>query len=488
MKIAKPNMLKLQRFNFIVLLLLSSTVCAQDVDSTINNLQQLPTKYLTNIDQKVSKYSKRITGKTEKTLIKLSKWESKIHAILLKTSPTTAECLFANKQLTFASLLEHFKKGENLALQYQQTYNKYQDDLSTSLKYISQQKEELNNRIINKAKVTNNKLKQLSSVEDNSEAVSTFIKDRKKQIRQQALQQLGKSRYFTKMNKESYYYIETLQNYKDNFSTSEKSEATVKGILEKIPGFDKFCAGNSQLAGMFASTTSFPNLSSGSSVPIVNGIPSRTALQNFMEVGLPSLNANPLEKLQMPDVKETADAWKEKITNLLAVEKKKELDFTPNNQHSKPFKKRIEYGFDFQFRQSEWNHPTVANIAGKIGYKFNDKISAGVGLNYLLGLGKGWDKLLISNEGLGIRTYLKLKIKKGFDVQGGSEWNHQKFLTFRQLKVEENWQQAALIGVAKNYSLTKKMKGSIQLLYDFLANQHLPASSPVVFRFGYGFN
>ena len=93
MKITNPKALRLQLFNFIVLFLLSSAVCAQNIDSTINNLQQLPTKYLKNIDEKVAKYSKRITGKTEKTLIRLSKLESKIHNILLKTSPATAERL-----------------------------------------------------------------------------------------------------------------------------------------------------------------------------------------------------------------------------------------------------------------------------------------------------------------------------------------------------------------------------------------------------------
>jgi len=479
---------KLQLFTFIVLLITSASACAQKVDSTIDNLQQIPSKYLKNIDKKVTLYSSQITGKTEKTLTRLSRWETKIHTLLLKTAPATAERLFGNNQPTFASLLAQYKKGEALGLQYQQTYNKYQDDLSTSLKYISQQKDELNASVINKAKANAGKLKQLSSEQDNSEAISAFIKERKKQIRQQAIQQLGKSKYFTKMSKESYYYTETLQNYKEHFSTSEKSEETVKGILGKIPGFDKFCAGNSQLASMFASPSSFPGLSSGSSTPIVNGIPSRAALQSFMQTAMPGLNTNPLEKLQVPDVKEAADAWQEKITGLGGLGKKEVPEFKPNNQHSKPLKKRLEYGFDFQFGQSENSHPTVANISAKIGYKFNDKFSSGIGLNYVLGLGRGWDKLRLSHEGLGIRTYVKMNIKKGFDVQGGSEWNHQKFLNLRQLKVKEQWQQAALIGFAKNYSLKKKLKGSVQLLYDFLANQHLPLSSPVIFRFGYGFN
>ena len=55
----------------IVILLFASTYCEAQVDSTIEALQKIPTKYISAIDNKIDKYSNRITSKTEKTLTKL---------------------------------------------------------------------------------------------------------------------------------------------------------------------------------------------------------------------------------------------------------------------------------------------------------------------------------------------------------------------------------------------------------------------------------
>ena len=66
---------KLPLINFIFLLLLGTKGYAQTIDSTINNLQRLPAKYITGINKKVTQYTSRITTKTEKTLTKLSRWK-----------------------------------------------------------------------------------------------------------------------------------------------------------------------------------------------------------------------------------------------------------------------------------------------------------------------------------------------------------------------------------------------------------------------------
>jgi hypothetical protein len=473
----------------IFLLLSGTTACAQkNIDSTLDNLQQLPKKYLTGINKKVSQYTSRITGKTEKTLTKLSRWENKIKGLLQKASPETAERLFGNNQLTFTSLLQQLKQGENILLQYQAPYNKYTDDVTTSLKYLAQQKEYLDSNIIKKVRNTKLKMEQLATEEDKAAAMQQFIKERKKMLVEQAYKQIGQSKYLTKINKESFYYFETLKNYRELFNDSKKAEETAKNILNKIPAFTKFCAQNSQLAGIFSPSSLFPSLVSGNSIPIVNGIPPRAALQSFMQTNVPAITSNPTQQLQIPDFKNEAGSLRKKINELGGMGNKEMPDFKPNSQHIKPFNKRLEYGTDFQFNQSINTKPAVVNFAVKIGYKINDNSTAGIGISYVMGLGRGWDKIKISSEGIGLRTYVKWKLTKGLDIQGGAEWNHLNFTDIRQLKIQNQWQRSALIGIAKNYAVSKKMKGSLQILYDFLASQHLPVSQPLVFRFGYGFN
>ncbi len=105
-----------------------------------------------------------------------------------------------------------------------------------------------------------------------------------------------------------------------------------------------------------------------------------------------------------------------------------------------------------------------------------------------MGLGKGWNNIRFTNEGIGFRSYLKMKLKKSFDIQGGSEWNYYtQFKNIEQLKDFKAWQQSALLGLSRNYQVSKKLKGNIQLFYDFLYNDHTPRTQPFLFRIGYGF-
>lgn len=71
------------------LILLPLCYCYAQTDSVLQQLQNLPIKYLKATEKKASVYSKRITGKTEKTLMKLSMWERKIQSLLEKVHPET---------------------------------------------------------------------------------------------------------------------------------------------------------------------------------------------------------------------------------------------------------------------------------------------------------------------------------------------------------------------------------------------------------------
>jgi len=99
----------------------------------------------------------------------------------------------------------------------------------------------------------------------------------------------------------------------------------------------------------------------------------------------------------------------------------------------------------------------------------------------------GWKDIRLSSESVGLRSYLKTKLKGSFAVQGGAEWNYMtKFSKIEELKNYSSWQTSALLGLVKSYKIGKKVNGNVQLMYDFLHNQHVPATQPVLFRIGYG--
>ncbi len=303
-----------------------------------------------------------------------------------------------------------------------------------------------------------------------------------------SLPNIGRDKHLVKINKEAYYYVEALSKYKQIFSDPKKVEEIVLKFLNNIPAFRNFAEQNSPLSTLFASLGSLPSLSTVASTPIINGLPSRASLQQYMQANIPSLTKlNPVEQIRnkLPEIQPELNKLKKAANDLSGMKNKSLKDFKPNSQRNKPFVKRLEFSTDLQFGKSTNYLPATTDIAVKAGYKLNDKSSTGVGINYKMGLGNGWNKIKISSEGLGLRTYLKWKVKGSLDIQGGSEWNYMLQKT-EQLKYMNVWQQSALIGLSKQFKAVKKMKGNIQVLYNFLYNKQ-PNKQPLVFRFGYGF-
>lgn len=482
--------MSLLRLFILTVLLALSNHCEAQIDSTIEFIQKIPAKYISRIDNKIDKYSNRITFKTEKTLVKLSRWENKIKSMLEKVSPETAARLFSNGQMTFSTALQKLKEGKAVVEGYKTKYNEYSDKLTTSIKYLDEQKDKLNKNIIGPLNKAKQKLNELEKDVANTEAIEQFIKERKNELIDEVVKYIGKSKYLQKINKESYYYVETLRNYKEIFSDKKKVEELAFKILNKIPAFQKFAEKNSMLAGLFAPSSSFTSLSrSGSSIPVVNGLASRASLQQFVAMNTAlSAGSNPFDQIrkQMTDVSSPLNEWKNKLSKLGGMGNKNLPDFKSNSQRTKTFRQRLEFGTDLQFGKRVNYMPATSDIGIKVGYKLNDKSSAGIGVNYKVGLGKGFNNIKITSEGLGLRTYLKWKVKNLFDVQGGSEWNYMlRFSKIEQLKNSKAWQQSALIGLSRSYNVSNKLKGNIQILYDFLYSTHLPRTQPLVFRFGY---
>lgn len=468
------------------LLLCNSAICEAQLDSTIESLQKIPVKYLSSIDNKIDKYSNRITNKTEKTLVKLSRWEEKVKSILEKVSPETAQKLFGTNQLTFSAALQKLKEGKAVIEGYKTKYNEYRDKLTTSIKYLEEQKDKLNKDLINPINTVKKKLNDLEEDVSNTEAVEKFIKERKKQLLNEAVKYIGKSKYLTKIDKEAYYYVETLRNYKELFSDKKKAEETAITILNKIPAFKEFAQKNSMLASLFgsgANNGAIPNLAGLQTRAGVN-----TLIQERLAMGGP--NAREAFSQNMQQAQAELNNLKDKVLKAGGSSSETQIpDFKPNTQKSKTFLQRLEYSSNFQFAKNNSLVPTTADIALSVGYKLNDKSIIGIGASYKMGLGS-IRHISITHQGIGLRSFIDWKLKKQFFATGGFEMNYNaQFKNISQLKNDTDWQQAGLVGVTKKLNIkTKFFKGSsVQLLYDVLHRQHIPVSQPVLFRIGYSF-
>ncbi len=453
----------------------------------VEKLVQLSGKYLQSTNKKVAKYNEAVYGRMTKTLTRLAKWEARVKRVLDKTSPASSARLFGNNQLTFSTLLEKLRQTKTLTDQYTGKFNHYADKLKGRLDYLEEQKSKLASSVQTQLKAADSAVGMLTNASNQAEFLDEFIKERRQQLIQEALQHVGKTRFFKKLNKESYYYTEALTNYKAVLADPKKTEQLVASVLSKIPAFKKFAAQHSQLAGVFAPLGAFGG-GGGGSTPVVNGLASRTDVQNALAASGADASAL-LDQMQAkPPV---SPASLDQLTDRLPLGGKqgeKEIPgFTPNSQRNKTFRQRIEVGSDFQFGKSHQLLPTTATTGLTVGYKINDKSSAGIGMNYLLGLGNGWQNIRLTSEGIGFRSYVKWKFKGSFYLQAGGEWNYMmRFAGIEELKKARNWQQATLIGLSKQYMISKKVKGNVQLLYNLLHYQNQPRTQPLVIRLGYG--
>ncbi len=477
----------LPRLLILGVTILTSQFCEAQADSTLEALQQIPAKYITAVDQKIDKYSNRITHKTEKTLAKLSRLENKIHTLLQKVNPDAAARLFGNNQTTFANLLQKVKDGQAIAQNYKSRYDSYRDKLTTSLKYLENQKDNLKSTVIKPLNDASKKLSALEQDVNNSEAVEKFIKERKKQLLDEAIKYIGNSKYLTTINKEAYYYVETLRNYKQLFSDKKKAEETALGLLNKIPAFQKFFRENGRLASLFGISINDPGAQS------VAGMQTRESVNAMIQQRMTSGGPNGAQYISenIHQAHNEFDNLKRKIANAGSGNSDANIpSFKPNTQKTKTFLQRLEFGTNFQFAKNNSLVPTTADLGLSLGYKLNDKSIVGIGASYKMGLGS-IQHLAISHQGIGVRSFVDWKLKKQFFVTGGFELNYNaQFRNIEQLKSYNDWQKAGLIGLTKKIQIqTKWAKGSkMQLLYDVLHKQHIPASQPVVFRIGYDLN
>lgn len=456
-------------------------------DSIANSIGAIPKKYLKQINDKADKYSSRITKKTEKTLERLCRWEEKIHKLIEKASPETAKQLFSNDQVSFASLLKTVKEKQSLVTAYKAKYNGYLDTLSTSLQYIQQQKEKLSNDLLQPVTNTGQKIKELTEKADTIEIVQELIKERKKQLMEAGMQYLGKSKYLSKINKETWYYVETMKNYKEIFSDAAKAEKTAREVLDKIPAFQQFINENGLLASMFGIS------GTGDDLQDIAGLQTRGDMQEQLNstIAAGGSDAQQMISSNIQNARQQLNNLKDKVNKLGGDNSDVNTPgFKPNTQKTKTILQRLEYGTNIQFAKNNELVPSTADLGLNVGYKLSDKSVVGVGASYKLGLGS-LDKISFTHQGIGLRSYIDWQLKRNFFLSGGFEMNQQAQLNNVEALHDYNeWQSAGLIGISKKLKInTKFFKATkLQLFYDIFSRQHVPVSQPVLFRVGYSFS
>ena len=201
-------------------------------------------------------------------------------------------------------------------------------------------------------------------------------------------------------------------------------------------------------------------------------------------------NATAMLQSQVQAAQGELNKFKDKLNQLGGGSGDIEMpEFKPNNQKTKPFLQRLEYGSNFQTTRGSYGFPTTTDLGLSVGYKLNNKSTVGIGASYKEGLGNGFNHIKLSTEGMGLRSYFEYHLKKSFYATGGWEYNYQQPSVQAQQLGVPNWQQSGLIGISKVVDIKSKIfkKTKVQLLWDFLSYSQPVRTQALKFRIGYDF-
>jgi hypothetical protein len=463
-----------------------SVLCQEPVSAT-DQVLQFPDKFLDKVDpqkwsaaveEKSAHFTEKIISKSQKTLSRLQKQEENIWRRKL-TTKDSVQARLALEEIKGKYAKMHAEITSPLPAGSPTQYIPKLDSLSTSLQFLRQ------NGVTGKVKDALAKTDALKDKFQQAEAIKAFIKQRKQQFKQQ-LESFGLTKELKKFTKEAYYYSAQLKEYRSLVNDYSKLERKALELLGKSKPFQDFIQRNSMLAQLFR----MPGPSDPGYAANMAGLQTSAQVSSLIQQQLAGGGPNALEQFQqnMMDAQSQLQNLKNKINAQGGSSEEEMPDFKPNNQKTKSFLHRLEYGFNLQASRGQYYFPNTSDLALSLGYKVNDRSVVGVGAAYKLGVGRGWNHISFTHEGAGVRSYLEWKLKGSFWLSGGYEMNYKTaFNDIAQLRDYSAWQRSGLVGISKKYQVGKKLKGSMQLLWDFLSYQQTPRTQAIIFRVGYNF-
>lgn len=470
--------------------LIATNLFAQDDRPVVDKIADFPQKFLQRITHKAEQLEEKIAANTEKALRRLEKQEQKLKKKLAKKDSLAASQLFGDVEERYAELRGKLDAGSNLASKSNlNNYIPLFDTLKTSLGFLQEKGDQYFARFGDMKGKLGGAMKKLNGLDDKlsqANAIRDYIKERRSLLRER-LQQFGFVKELKKMNKEVYYYTQQLQEYKELLKNPEKLEQKALSLVTKIPAFRDFLKKHSELAALF------PDNGIYGTPQGLQGLQARVDVQSLiqrqLQAGGPGAQQMVQQNIQQAQAQLTQ--LKNKVNELGGSSSDMEMpDFKPNSQKTKSFWQRIELGTNLQNTRGSSFLPITSDVGLSLGYKISDRNVIGVGASYKMGWGNDIRRITISHEGVGLRSYVDMQLKGRFYLSGGYEQNYRaRFNNLDQLRnVPSNWMQSGLIGLKTKYSMGKKMKGNMQLLFDFLYRSHAPQTQPILFRMGYGLN
>jgi hypothetical protein len=509
--------LAMSKYGLLLLLCLAlKGVDAQSVDSLSGRILSFPSRLLGHIKSRTADLNHQLTNQTEKMLKKMASQEARLQKKLAAADPAAAKTLFADVNQHYAALAGQIRNDTSLhGRSFSGIYPPYLDSLQGSVAFLHQNPQSLSG---SKGSLSPDQLRQLADANTQLQAlqakmmdaaqVQAYIQQRKQQLSQYVTQHANFQSLFSKplagMNKQAYYYSQQVREYKEMWNNPDRLTHQVLVLLNRLPAFQVFMKDHSMLTGLFQLPGNY------GTAKAIDGLQTKDQVAQLIKTQVsghapdsgaastPEGGANPnpgggagMDALQssLQQAQSQLDTYKSKLDKLGAGNGDMDRpNFKPNDQRTKTFLSRLELGADFQTTHNNYYFPMVTDLGLSVGYKLGHNNVVGVGASYKLGWGNGIRDISLSSQGVGLRSFLQVRLKGSLSASGGFEYNYTTpFTSYQQLRQLQYWTRSGLIGLTKILALKNRVfkKTSVSLLWDFLSYQQVPKTQPLLFRLGY---
>lgn len=419
---------------------------------------------------------------------RMQRQEGALQQLVARKDSVKAQQLFGGAQQKYQQLVSGLPISGSVSLaNAYRCYLPGLDSLQTSLQFLSLKGVALPAGQLQQLSELSAQIERLQGSLAVAGQAETYIRQREQLLKDQ-LMQYGWGKKLTGLNKEVVYYQQQLAVYKDMVSQRQQLEGAIIQTAGRLPAFRSFWQRYSMLAQLFPMPENY-----GTDAALT-GLQTNAAVRHAVQQSL-GIKSSPLSgpgegpavpEQYLQQAQQQISQLKDKALQAGVTNSDMTVpDFQPDAQKNRSFLQRIEYGLTMQNSPATNVLPAITDIGVVAGYRFSDKATAGVGLSYKLGLGSRIDHIVLSSQGLGLRSYAEYRASGSFWMVAGLEYNYlQAFSHLPDIRDLQAWQRSVLVGVSRKIPLGRARQASVQLLYDVLSRDN-PGSQPLKFRVGW---
>jgi hypothetical protein len=477
----------------------------QDSLSKMEKVLNFPGRMFSKARSSTAELDNQVKSQLIRYLQRLSNRERKLEKEVYAQDSAKAKALFNGTEQQYQHMISELNAPPTANLPHpMREYIPLLDSMQTAMSFMNSSATRLPGFPAGKLaqiQQINAEIQQLEARLQSAGSIQQYIAQREQQLKSQLPQQ-GFASQLSSYNKQAYYYQQQLEEYKSMLKDPKKLEEKMLATLSTLPAFQQFMEKHSYLSALFGLPANYGSEASA------YGLQTKALVAKEMNQKLGggpaggvsasgdggsggASNPTQLMQGQMQAAQQKLQSLQNKLGQLGMGSGSSSgvvmPDFTPNGQKTKNFLRRLQFGYNLQTQKTNSLMPATTSIGLSVGYKLDDKKIIGVGGSYNVGWGNDpIKKIAFSSQGVGIRSFADIKFKGSLWITGGFEYDYlQQLANIYQLYNLDVWQKSALLGLSKKYQLTRDKGGNLQVLYDFLYRDHIPASPPVIFRFGF---